>query len=444
MRSPRNVLLITVDCLRADHLGCYGYARPTSPSIDAFAAGSTVFDRFFASAIPTQPSFTTTYSGQYSITHGIVSHKGDNDLAPSSPWLPSIARQAGMTTAAFCCLPRYKQWFLRGFEFVIDSTTRHHDYGYTAEVLNSRVVPWLRHHADERFFAIVHYWDPHTPYLPPDKYRDFYQGDPADPALPDGLAPLRDQYFWVMWEKWFAKLPEGLRDPEYVVSLYDGEVLRADDGVGSLLQALDETGHADDTLVLLISDHGELFYRHDVFFDHHGLYDGNIHCPLIVRWPGVTVPGRRLSSFAGHQDLAPTILSALDQPVPDAMDGSSLTDLLRGGAHAIRDYAVSAECTWQKKWALRTATEKLILARAPDFHGNPQNELFDLAADPHELHNVAAERPERTQALEDRLEAWIAEAMAKTGLEVDPLIGNDITLGKQWEEWAASRPSQAR
>lgn len=435
MCRPRNVILIVVDCLRADHLGCYGYTKPTSPNIDEFARTATQFDQFFASAVPTQPSFTTMYTGQYSITHGIVSHKGDVELDESAPWLPSILRAHGMTTAAFCCLPRYKHWFIRGFEFAVDSTTRYLSDGYTAELMNSRAIPWLKAHSDERFFMTIHYWDPHTPYMPPERYRVFYDGDPTDPAKPDTLAPLQRQYFSVMWANWFSKLPQPLRDASYIESLYDGEVRHADDGVGKLLEALDESGRADDTLVLLTSDHGELFYRHDIFFDHHGLYDGNIHCPLLIRWPGVTAGGRRLRGFAQHQDLAPTVLDALGIDAVEAMDGASLVPALSGGEMPPRDFVVAEECTWQKKWAIRTETEKLIVARAPDFHGRPMRELFDLRVDPDELRDIAEAEPARADRLEERLEEWIGAMVAKNGLAGDPLATSDITLGKKWEQW---------
>jgi arylsulfatase A-like enzyme len=434
--SRPNILFIVVDCLRADHLGCYGYPRPTSPNIDALAAQGAVFEDFFAAGVPTQPSFTTMYTGQRPLTHGIVSHKSDDLLAPGSPWLPSLLRKSGYTTASFCCLARYQQWFVHGFEFLVDSTTRYHDFGYTCETINNRAIPWLRAHADEPFFMVLHYWDPHTPYLPPEKHRLFYEGDPADPSLPDTLAPLKDQYFRIMWSKWFEKLPAGMRDAEYVVSLYDGEVHHADDGVGALLHALDESGHADDTIVMLVSDHGELFYRHDIFFDHHGLYDGNIHCPLIVRGPGVAA-GQRIAGFAQHPDLAPTLLDAAGEPIPEAMEGASLLPALGGQEMPSREFITASECTWQKKWAIRTNSEKLILSRQPDFHGMPRVELYDLKADPHELNNIAASQPERTRSLESRLEAWISDEVRRNRLPGDPIMLGDITLGRAWADWIA-------
>jgi arylsulfatase A-like enzyme len=394
--------------------------------------------------VPTQPSFTTLYSGQKSITHGIVSHKGDRDLAENAPWLPSALRHAGKLTAAFCCLPHYKHWFIRGFEFVVNSTVRRTDYGFTAEVLNARAIPWLRAHAEEPFFMAVHYWDPHTPYLPPEKHRIFYEGDPRDPARENTLAPLERQFFSQMWAEWFRGLGGGIRDADYIVSLYDGEVRHSDEGVGELLAALDEAGVADDTLVFLTSDHGELFYRHDIFFDHHGLYDGNIHCPLIARLPGVTRPGTRADGFAQHEDLAPTVLASLGLPIPDAMDGVSLLPVFMGETPPAREFITAEECTWQRKWAIRTDTEKLILSRAPDFHGRPRREYFDLATDPDELRDLSTERPDRADALEARLEDWIAEMVARNGLPGDPLLTEDITLGKKWEEWLNAGGAEAR
>ncbi|MGQ9731410.1 MAG: sulfatase family protein [Candidatus Zipacnadales bacterium] len=442
MKPPRNILLIFIDSLRADHLGCYGYYRPTSPHIDRLAAEGAVFERFFASSVPTQPSFTTVYTGQYSITHGVVSHKGDNDLKPGTPWFPALLRKAGLVTASFDCLPRYQSWFVHGFEFLIDSTFPGPDDGYSCERLNTRVLPWLRHHSEEPFFAAIHYWDPHTPYLPPHRCRRVYEGDPTDPAQ-NTLAPLADQDVSIMWRKWFEKLPPELCDAEYVVALYDGEIAHADEGVGAVLDTLAECGHAEDTLVMLLSDHGELHYRHGIFFDHHGLYDGNIRCPLIVRWPGVVEPGTRIDALVQHVDIAPTLLAAMGIEPPAAMEGQSLIPLLVGRAMRLRDFVISQECTWQAKWAIRDDRYKFILARLPDFHGNPPRELYDLQRDPDELVNIADVEPEIAAVLEERLEAWIKAGMARNGLTEDPLLTHGLSLGQAWADWIArGRPRE--
>jgi len=434
-------LLIVVDSLRADHLGCYGYGKNTSPSMDSFAREALALDAFFAAGVPTQPSFTTMYTGQTPITHGIVAHKGNVELSEASPWLPALLRKANLTTADFCCLPRYKHWFIRGFEFVVDSTIRFEDLGYTAERLNRRAIPWLKQNSDEPFFMVIHYWDTHTPYLPPDRFRVFYDGDPCDPSLPDTLGAFQGTYFHDRWQGWFSKLPAGLRDVEYLVSLYDGEVRQADEGVGELIAVLDGLGHKEDTLVIVTSDHGELFYKHGILCDHHGLYDGNIHCPLLVRCPGLVQPGSRSDAFAGHEDLAPTILSVLGLDVPREMEGRDLSPLFLDDLVPTQEEHIAEECTWQCKWAIRTRSHKLILSRRPDFYGRGEKELYDLRMDPEELNDLAREQPGITGELEEWLEDWIARKMRKKGLTQDPLLAHGITLGQEWVSWAEGRRS---
>ena len=237
--SRPNILFIVVDCLRADHLGCYGYPRPTSPNIDALAAQGAVFEDFFAAGVPTQPSFTTMYTGQRPLTHGIVSHKSDDLLAPGSPWLPSLLRKSGYTTASFCCLARYQQWFVHGFEFLVDSTTRYHDFGYTCETINNRAIrgsgpPTSPLHGS----ALL---GPSHAYLPP-RSTGSSMRDPPTPACQNGAAETVIS----------GSCGRSVRSSRpvcgrYVVSLT--AIHHADDGAAHVL---DESGHADDTIV----DHG--------------------------------------------------------------------------------------------------------------------------------------------------------------------------------------------
>jgi arylsulfatase A-like enzyme len=439
-----NVLLIAIDTLRADHLGCYGYQRNTSPSLDALARQSVLFEKFYTPAVPTQPSYTTMYTGQYPITHGIVSHGGEVSLSERAPFLPELLQRAGYTTCAVDSMRAMKPWFARGYEFYIDPSSRlSHRHAATCEDVNSRSLPWLRQHAEEKFFLFVHYWDPHTPYLPPQRYRDlFYRGDPTDPAR-DTLAPLRKQPFGEWWlQGWLSEFPQPLRDAEYVVAMYDGEIRYADDGAGALLGALEDTGIADDTLVIVFSDHGENMYHHGIFFDHHGLYEGAIHCPLIVRWPGRAPAGRRVPHLVQHTDLAPTILRACGLEPPAAIEGTSLLPLITGDSDApLYDRLITQECSWQAKWALRTDEYKFILSRdqGRDLHGMPPRELYHLPTDPGELQNVADREPKVAAKMESELEEWISRMMQKNGLAQDPLVAQGITLGKPWRQWVKER-----
>ncbi len=437
-----NVVLIVVDTLRADHLGCYGYHRNTSPNIDALAKESVVFDTAIATAIPTHPAFATINSGQYSITHSIVAHGGTSPVPRRVPWLPAILQKHGYTTCAVDNLADWRHGFGRGFEFYIDPTSRRAlSINCDNRTLNQRAIPWLEHHANEQFFMFIHYWDPHTPYLPPRAYRTlFYKDNPDQPDnhLMDALA---DHPLGETWrDTWFNKLGKRVTDPEYIVALYDGEIRYCDEGIAQLLKALDRLGKSKDTVVLLMGDHGEMMYRHGIFFDHHGLYDGNLHVPLIIRHP--SLESRRLDVLAGNVDIAPTILDLCGVPVPEEMEGINWGPTLRRETEPDdREFIVSQECTWQMKWSIRTRTHKFILAREEDYYKTPMRELYDLRNDPNELINIAEQDPETVRSLETQLEAWIAEKMAQNGLTEDPLVAHGLSLGNRWKDKKRPAPS---
>lgn len=453
-----NVIVIAIDTLSARHMSCYGYHRQTTPFIDALAERSVLFESLYCPVIPTQPSFTTFYTGQYPITHGIISHGGKRYLSEEAPWFVRLLRGAGYTTGAVDVLNRWKEWFARGYEFYIDPRP---DQGVWATgqmidwpTFNKRAIPWLRSHADEKFFLFVHYWDPHTPYLPPEGYRNlFYDGDPTDPKH-RSLDGLDRHPLGKAWRTWFDAVQPGITDAEYIVALYDSAIRYVDDGVRQLLDTVDELGLTDETMVIIFSDHGEMMYRHGIYFDHHGLYDADIHVPLIISWPGVTKGGQRVPHLVQHIDLAPTILEAVEVEIPPeievawlhkigtiptperAMEGTSLVPYLKDlKQDAIYPFLVTAECTRMKKWALRTNQYKFILAREQDYLGNPMRELYDLEHDPMELNNIYADRREIGDDMARVLESWIGEMIKRNGLTEDPLIATDLSLGSDWLKW---------
>jgi len=432
-----NVLLVAIDTLSARHMGCYGYRRDTCPYMDTLAAENALFESLYCQAIPTQPSYTSLFTGQYAVTHGIVSHGGTRVLSRDAPWLPSLLRDAGYTTCAVDNLYGHKEWFSRGYEFYITPRlTGEYAQAVPCESYNTRAIPWLESHADEPFFMFVHYWDPHTPYIPPKEYRSlFYEGDPCDPAN-KSLEGLEHHPLGGVWQSWFDRLMPGITDADYIVAMYDSEIRYVDDGLRELVDALARTGAADRTLIIILSDHGEMMYRHRMYFDHHGLYDQDIHVPLIIRWPSHAGRGIRIPHLVQHIDIAPTILEALGLEVPPQMEGSSLVPYLTGERdEPLYPYLVSLECTRMMKWALRKDGYKFILARQRDYLNNPMRELYELASDPDELHNLAEERSEVAAAMEATLEEWISRMMAKNNLTEDPLVSNGLTMGTGWLQW---------
>jgi arylsulfatase A-like enzyme len=431
MSKRPNILLIAVDTLRADHLSCYGYPHPTSPRIDALAAEGTLGERLFCPGIPTHPSFTTLYTGQHPIRHGIVSHGGKAQLPRETSTLPELLLQAGYTTCAVDNLWRARSWFGRGYEFYIDPSVRRGLLlNVTNEEMNSRAVPWLKQHAQENFFLFIHYWDPHYPLDPPARYRDlFYKGDPFDKAN-RSLEKWWDHPMGLMARDTWLRRPQGrITDADYVVAMYDQEIRYLDDGISQLLGTLDAMKLAEDTLVVLLADHGTSLTEQGIFFEHHGLYDCTIHVPLIFRWPGRVPKGRRLPAMLHMSDVAPTILEAAGLPVPEEMEGKSAWKMVTGEqGHGGHDRVISVECTWQAKWSLRTETHKLIVSRDAGVRGGPPRELYDLGADPREEKNIYETAPDVARPLEEELEGWIARRVRELGRKDDPLREQGISL----------------
>jgi len=426
MNTGPNIVLISVDSLRADHLGCYGYHRPTSPFIDALAGEGVLAERLFCPGLPTYPSYTTLYTGQHPLTHGILAHGGDAQLAREAPFLPRLFIESGYVTCAVDNLARGRIWFGRGYEYYIDPSVRRTvlTMAVTCEELNARTIPWLRAHANEPFFLFVHYWDPHWPYQPLERHRHlFYQGNRTDPNNHSLDAYWEHPLGAIARDTWLRTSDGLITDAEYVVALYDQEIRHLDDGVLELVKALDEMGLAEQTLVIFTGDHGESLTEHGIYFDHHGLYDSTLHVPCIARWPGHLPTGVRLPHMLQVSDIAPTLLEAVGLPIPATMEGHSFWKLLTGeekvGGHT---RVISAESTWQAKWSLRTDRYKFILARTPDLAGHLPRELYDLVADPREERNLVNEQPGTASAMEAELEAWIADRLKALGKDADPLI----------------------
>ena len=432
MHDKLNIVLLTVDSLRADHLSCYGYDRETSPFMDAFAREGVLSERFLAPAIPTQPSYTTLLTGQLPMTHNIVSHGGHANIARETPMLPEILAQAGYTTCSVDNLWRHRFWYGRGFEFIIDpSVTKNLLISVTCEELNHRTIPWIKQHAGEPFFLFMHYWDPHYPYIPPQQYRHlYYQGNPVDPEN-HSLDAWWDHPLGALAKDTWLRTPQGVvTDADYVSALYDQEIRHQDDGLRAVVEAIDEAGLAEQTLIIILGDHGESLTEHGIFFEHYGLYDATLHVPMIMRLPGQLPAGVRLPRMLQHIDIAPTVLEAAGLPVPKAMDGKSFWKLAAGQeSEGGYDAVISAECTWQACWSLRTDRYKLILPREPNDDGVIARELYDLEADPAEERNIVEERPDLAATLEARLEEWIAEHMRAARRDKDPLVEQGISLG---------------
>ena len=218
----------------------------------------------------------------------------------------------------------------------------------------------------------------------------------------------------------------GITDKDYVIAQYDGAIAYMDACIQSIFTALEGMGILDNTIIALNGDHGETLYDHELWFDHHGIYDNVLHVPLIIRYPDKVPAGLRLSGYNQHKDLLPTLLDLAglgENAAADgyAFDGRSLMSLVNGDVTSFESEFYISECTWMRKHGWRTPAWKLMVALEPDFHFKPEIELYNLVEDPEENNNLAEERPDVVAALRERMEAWIAKRETETGF-TNPML----------------------
>jgi len=391
----RNLVLVCLDTLRADHMGLYGHTRDTTPNLDTFARGAAVFERAYANASSTRPSHQALFQSRPASL-----------AAANGPALAEVLAARGFRTAAFTGGGNIsaKLGFDRGFELYEESES-----GLAGSV--PRAATWLRDNRDARFFLFLHTYDVHLPYDPPEPFASMY-GPPGYSGQVEGgnTRPLLRASRGLDLNR-----PDSVRldaaDRERIVSLYDGGIRYTDDQLAHLFRLFDELELTRDTLVVFFSDHGEEFWEHGSVIHSHALYREVLHVPLLIAGPGI--PASRVSEIVSLMDLAPTMLDWLGIAAPASYEGRSFAGWLRGGAR--EHHIVVSEQRKLKSWLQHPW--KLILNEPPT-----APELFDLEEDPMETKNVAQANPEVVARLRGRLEARLAGHLDAEVLEIEPGI----------------------
>lgn len=365
--SDWNVVLVTIDTLRADRLGCYGNPRLETPHLDLLAREGIRF-RNASTTVPfTLPAHSSIMTGTYPPYHGVrenVGYRLDETLPTMAELLASTGRRTAGFVSTFVLDSRWG--IARGFDHYFDDfdlTEMSGDLGSVqrdGQETVSAALDWLERRPPGPFFLWLHLYDPHDPYEPPEPFRSRYPGRP-----------------------------------------YDAEVAYADSLVGRFYEALEQKGLLESSLVVVTGDHGEGLRSHDEGFHGFFVYDSTAHIPLIFRLPGKRLGGRVVKEAVSHVDLLPTILEALGRPIPPTVQGTSLLPLLLGREGA-EERAVYSESLypllhygWAPLRALRTARYKYIEA--------PRPELYDLVADPDEEKNLLADERRVARDLRERL-----------------------------------------
>ncbi len=423
-----NVLVISIDTLRADHLGFHGYARATSPNLDALVARGTVFERAISTSPWTLPAYGTLFTGLEPARHraGISARReaafgtgraetgGDYQaLADGVTTLAGAFSSAGWETKAFVSNP-----FLdpassidRGF----DSFVQYLNRAQAGVELASR---WIEARGDAPWFLFLHLMDPHTPYTPPAPYDTRFSKTSlrAAPGHPHSLETLRAS-------------PPSADLQALLVDSYDGEIAYTDAQIGVLLEDLRRRGALENTIVVVHSDHGEEFWEHGGFEHGHSLFDETLHVPLAFVAPGLVAEGRRIAGRTSTVHAFATLLDLAGIAVPDGV-GSSLAPFLRVVGAARTDRAPDASelqpCLSEallsgahEKKAWSTATEKFIT------DGSRSSSLYDLDRDPMERDDLAASRVERVATLREMFLARARELAEQGAVEAPATYDRD-------------------
>lgn len=382
-REAPNVILITVDALRPDHLSCYGYPLPTSPRIDALAAESSRFTNaisvspYTLGAVPCM--MTSLYPGQIGM--------GEEEilaLAHRNTTLAELLQREGYETAAFV-----GNYFLRkefnlwqGFYIYDDAfSSRELQRGFPEEAagqLTAKAIDWLRSAQGRKYFLWLHYQDPHGPYTPPSPFDRAFNRSQYPPRSPVPLLEDNSGYGGIPR----YQIVNGEQDPNYYLSQYDGEINYVDHHIGVLLAELKKLGQYDTTAIIIAADHGEAMAGEGGYYFCHGetVREEIIKIPLIIKRPGVN-EGSSISTQVSSLDITPTILEAAHIHVIDAIQGESLMGLMEGG-HYRRTYAYSHKASMDRpSRAIRTNEYKLMMS-------GDTLEFYDLTADPAEGENV--------------------------------------------------------
>jgi arylsulfatase A-like enzyme len=425
-RKRTNVILVSVDTLRADHLGMYGYNRDTSPATDALAKDGAVFLNAYAQSPWTLPSHVSMLTGLNGIRHRVYTK--DEKIDPAVPTLADFMRER----AYFCSAITGGAFLSAAFGFSKGFDTyeiRGNDFTHLnlAEECFGGVSRWLSANADKNFFLFVHTYQTHSPYASPLPYNAMFLGEHPKRTAFDVLKDLGGE--WGV----FKKLPD--EDRQNIIGLYDGEIRYTDEHlVKPLVEALHRLGLYDRTMIVLTSDHGEQFYEHGSWNHGNLLYNDVLKVPLIIKFPESAYRGLKVSNIVRLIDILPTILdSAGILPRNPDLDGRSLLPILSGKEKEDRaflsDYSYDPLENPDSAMPPRVATNagrwKFIMNKpwpqkyldaliSPPPH-LPPLELYDLESDPLERQNMAEKMPELVGRLRDELRALYKDAAGRKG-----------------------------
>ncbi len=386
----RNVVLLSIDTLRADHLTTYGHSRDTAPKIRRwFEQEGMVFDNVIAAATTTGPSHMTMFTSLQPSVHGITNRPAVKRPPPLT--LAEILRANGYATGAVTENgPLHAGWgFSRGFDSYAENKSADVmlPEGHVVSTFG-KAEAWLRTNADKPFFLFLHTFEVHYPYTPPARYAAYFSGAERQPGLP----------------------------AEYASVLYDREIRYVDDQLSELLRKLDAAGVLEHTIFMVTSDHGEEFLEHGFIGHGANLHREALHVPLMIRGPGVA-KATRIQDVVGHVDLMPTILDLLGLPPPEVAMGRSLAAMVRGEKRSLAEAPLYSEAWYETAMLTGGQTKKVEIPLVSvqsgrrklirsNVDGGFAYAYFDAEADPGERQDLYGSRSSEVADLKELLTSY--------------------------------------
>jgi len=444
------ILYIDIDTLRADHLGCYGYHRDTSPNIDKIAEEGTIFTEAYTSDAPCLPSRASLFTGKFGIHSGIVGHGGTAADLPilgeergffdqrifNEFWIHKL-RQAGFYTASISPYAERHgaHWFYAGWNEMFNPGKQGHEI---AEDVYPYAKQWLNEHAEEDNWMLhVNFWDPHTPYRTPESFGEPFKDDPPPSWLTQGIIDEQRKSYGPhsaqeihgfkshsSFKRAFPRIEitemTSLNDFKSWIDGYDTGIRYADHYVGKIVRILKEHNIFDDTLIMISADHGESQGELNIYGDH-GTADHFVNrVPLIIKWPGKGWDSE-YDNLIYTNDMAATILDGVNARVPKEWDGESFFTEIEQNKDFGRDYLVISQNAWSCQRSVRFEDWLLIRTYHTGLKNFPEYMLFDLENDYHMLNNLAKTHPEILNKGLKLLEKWHKGMMERSDMETDPM-----------------------
>jgi arylsulfatase A-like enzyme len=415
--SGYNVILVSIDTLRADHLGCYGYQKNTSPNLDMLAADSILFERCYSHSPLTLPSHMSMLTSLYPVSHQLYDNTSEAglELDPTIITLADLIRENNYFTRAITG----GAWvsaifgFAKGFDLYMENTRNVDD---NPEHLFKQTKNWIQRYKSQNFFLFLHTYEVHGPFTPPSPYNTLFT---AEDALWKGVDPYK-----IISQEEGQKTELSDKERENLIALYDGEIRYTDEAfIKPLVLLLKELNLYDKTMIIVTSDHGEEFYEHQGWLHFDTLYEEVLHVPLIIKLPGSNYRGNRISNISREIDIGPTILDVLGinfSGVP--FEGRSLIGLIKKREKESRlsigyKFYPQYNNNHQYVFLLQRISGHKDMSKIILNENIPKNsdsafdiEFFHLDQDPLEKHNLANIQRIQTQRFMENIRQYYTEA----------------------------------